>query len=224
MYVGVTSKDVMVRWKGHVRVGLKSCARRTRIAMAIYQFGPESFSIECVALGLQKDAAYALEAALIARHQSNHEQYGYNMSTGGEKSRLGCRHDDRTKALLSAARKGKPSPRKGVSASPESRMKMSIAHMGKPSPNKGKPRPPEVRAKISAAQLANPKPPQVWSMQRRERLHQSRGGSALGAHLAKGSYRARICIKGKVIYLGSFKSAQEAKAAYLLALRTYEIG
>jgi group I intron endonuclease len=211
LYFGVTAIGLDGRWKKHVQAS--KTGRKTRIAKAIAKFGADVFTIECVTGGLSKEAAYEKEAALILECRSTDPAVGYNMSTGGENSRLGSRHTLETKRKISARSLGRPSARKGKRHTDESRAKMSVAHLGQPSPHKGKPRPDEVRAKISATQKANPRHYE-WGKEQREKLHRTRCGCAIGAHPCKGKYRARICINGVVKYLGSFPTADLASEAY----------
>jgi len=65
-------------------------------------------------------------------------------------TRLGMRE------LLANAKKGKPSPRRGIKHKPESIEKMRQAHTGKPSTRKGVVTPVEVIEKMKATYLANP--------------------------------------------------------------------
>ena len=62
---------------------------------------------------------------------------------------IGKSHSEETKAKMSAAKKGKPSPTKGKSHSEETKAKMSAA-------NKGKSPSDETKAKISAAKKGKP--------------------------------------------------------------------
>jgi group I intron endonuclease len=65
-------------------------------------------------------------------------------------TRLGMRE------LLSNAKKGKPSPRKGATHSPESIEKMRLSHTGKPSKKKGKLLTDEQKANLSLLLKKNP--------------------------------------------------------------------
>jgi hypothetical protein len=80
-----------------------------------------------------------------------------NLTDGGE-GITGLFWTDEHRANISRANKGRVSPWKGKTASPESRVKMSAAHKGKPSSWKGRSPSPETREKMRLAKLGRPSP------------------------------------------------------------------
>lgn len=85
-YVGITSQSVKERWRNGN--GYKYNSHFTR---AISKYGWDSISHEVVADGLSEDAAKQMEIELIQQYDSTNQNYGYNISCGGEGT-LGVRH------------------------------------------------------------------------------------------------------------------------------------
>jgi hypothetical protein len=107
-----------------------------------------------------------MEIALIAEHNSTDPRWGYNHSTGGEKSGSGTHHTDEAKKKISQVNKGKrlseetrrkvSAARKGWSPSAETRAKIAAAGTGRPSPRRGKTVTAETRDRLRA--VANKSP------------------------------------------------------------------
>ena len=69
-----------------------------------------------------EEEMYRKEVELISFYHSNDPEYGYNNSTGGEHSSLGCKHSEETRRKISEAGKR---VQKKVHSDPEYRRKMS---------------------------------------------------------------------------------------------------
>lgn len=86
---------------------------------------------------LTEQEAFEVEAYCIWYYR---DVLGYelvNFTDGGE-GMSGYKHSEESKLLMSAAKKGKPSPFKGRHLSEETKAKISRALIGRVSPNKGK--------------------------------------------------------------------------------------
>jgi hypothetical protein len=85
--------------------------------------------------GLTKAEACAKEVELIASYRSNNDEYGYNISSGGEFGGTGHRLSDDVRKMLSDSKRGEKHHFYGKHLSEEHRRKMSEAHRGyKPTP------------------------------------------------------------------------------------------
>ena len=73
---------------------------------AILKHGWDNFEHEVFEVD-SKEEMYRKEVELISFYHSNDPEYGYNNSTGGEKSGLGCIRSEEYRKKMSQARKGK---------------------------------------------------------------------------------------------------------------------
>ena len=74
-YIGITQRDIEVRWKGHKRNGFALCN-------AIKKYGESAFIIEILEQGLIEQKAKILEIEFIASYVTQ-SPYGYNITAGG---------------------------------------------------------------------------------------------------------------------------------------------
>ena len=118
VYIGITCQNPVHRWAGGH--GYRTNEYFTR---AILKYGWKSFTHEIVCDGLSKEDACEREIELIAYHQSNNRNYGYNILVGGELSRAGRKHTLAARKKMSEARLNDPN-RFGRKASVEARAKM----------------------------------------------------------------------------------------------------
>lgn len=144
VYIGITCKDVAMRWKNG-----KAYQKGTHFRNAIDKYGWDSFAHEVLLENLSEDEAKRKEVELIALYKSNDREYGYNTTSGGDGA-SGLKHSDETKQKISERQKGiRKSPatefkkgmipwNKGKKASEEYRRAMSEAHKGKASPKRKK--------------------------------------------------------------------------------------
>lgn len=129
-YIGITSCKNLNR-----RTGASGCGYKTQRLMwrAIQKYGWNNFTHEVVADNLTCDQALQMEIDLIAKYKTTDPQYGYNISVGGNGVTGGSLQPiDRTKLskTMSAIMKGKPSPRKGKTLSPEHKQHISESLKG----------------------------------------------------------------------------------------------
>lgn len=154
MYVGITSQSVTERWGTH-----KRAARRGEdypFAHALRKYGPDNFDILCLFDYEDRVAAIHAECEIIAALELNIGA-GYNASPGGD---IWFPNEATRKKMSDAAKRRKRSP-----VSVETRAKISAANKGKSSPKwtaeryehmkrvlTGQKRTPEAYARMSAAQ------------------------------------------------------------------------
>ena len=91
---------------------------------AILKYGWDNFEHEVFEVD-SKEEMYRKEIELISFYHSNDPEYGYNNSTGGEHSSLGCRRSEETRKKMSETKKKRCND-------PEYRKKLSEARKGKP--------------------------------------------------------------------------------------------
>lgn len=146
MYVGQTSRTIEHRWGKHITTKIKRF-----LHLAIDKYGVDSFKIEeldRVELDQlnDKERYWIKELNTMAPH-------GYNLTPGGDGGR-GYKHSDKSRRIMSAAKKGKPlsaaartaldlvlknsHPRKGAGLSEETKQKIGNANRGRVFTNKQK--------------------------------------------------------------------------------------
>ena len=173
-YVGITTyPKPEYRWQE----GRGYC-RNKHFSRAIRKYGWSSIKHEAWELTCESEMYYA-EKYLIAYYNTTDNKFGYNHSTGGEKSALGCKCSEETRRKISKANRKRWSDpeyrgkmlevRKGRGVlSEEARRHLSEANKKKWSDPeykkrvseamKGKSRSEETRRKIAEAQKGKPKP------------------------------------------------------------------
>ena len=142
-YVGQTRQKLRDRMYQHRRN-----KKTSGIDGAIKKYGLENFKVEvieeCPVENLNEREKYWIEFYDCKAPK------GYNLTDGGD-GILNCSQS--TRAKLSKAGKGRPSPLKGRTLSKETRDKLSASKSGKNNPNYGKPLSKETRNKLSEAHM-----------------------------------------------------------------------
>jgi group I intron endonuclease len=147
-YIGQTTKPIEERWTKHCTSARNGSPYY--VHKAIRKYGPDSFTLEKIALAHSKEELDYLESYFIIVYNTTDSRYGYNQTDGGEggvptqevrdkigaskkgnKYNLGKHLSDEAKNKLRLARLGKP-------LSIEHRHKLSEAKKGKPGNNTGK--------------------------------------------------------------------------------------
>ena len=144
-YVGVTGRDPESRWKEG-----RGYQTNKHFYSAILKYGWTNFEHEVFEVD-SKEEMYRKEVELISFYHSNDPEYGYNNSTGGEKSSLGCKHSEEYKKKISEAGKR---VQKKVHSDPEYRKRISEA-------NKKKWADPEYKKRVSEIQKKRFSDPEV---------------------------------------------------------------
>lgn len=98
-YVGITSKKVEHRWNSG-----RGYDYNTHFGAAIKKYGWGNFQHIVLCDGLTRDEAVEMECRLIAEWQTNNQNFGYNMTTGGDGTK-GCYPSEETRRKLSEARR-----------------------------------------------------------------------------------------------------------------------
>ena len=106
-YIGITCKSPKNRWRSGANY-----KHNVYFNNAIMKYGWDNFEHTIFKDGLSKKEAQNIERLMIALWKSNQRQYGYNLSSGGESSRIGCKHSLETRKLLSEMNLGDNNPRR----------------------------------------------------------------------------------------------------------------
>lgn len=99
-YIGITSTEPEIRWNyGH------GYGHNKHFTSAINKYGWGNIRHTIVRTDLSKDDALELEKELILKYKSNDRLYGYNNSSGGEKTTLGYHFSEEQKKRMSEVSK-----------------------------------------------------------------------------------------------------------------------
>ena len=112
-YVGVTGRNPESRWKEG-----RGYWYNKHFYSAILKHGWNNFTHEVFEVDSAEEM-YRKEVELISFYHSNDPEFGYNNSSGGEYSRLGCKHSEETRERISETLKGRPTWNKGKKMSEE---------------------------------------------------------------------------------------------------------
>lgn len=140
-YVGITSEDVIRRWKNHVYYSRRKRSYASALGAAIRKYGALAFGIESVGCACCLEDAHALESLLIHQY-GTFAPNGYNLTLGGE-GRFGFRPSPQSVEQSAVKHRGRP-------CHPNTRLAASRFH-------KGRKRSLEHRARISAAKKGQPR-------------------------------------------------------------------
>jgi len=118
-YVGITSQEPDLRWLN----GL-GYARHLPMGRAVEKYGWDGFKHEIWADDLLHSQAQELECFLIKILNTQDDEYGYNLTDGGE-GLCGFHHSDEAKKKMSDAKSGENHPNYGKHLSETTREKIS---------------------------------------------------------------------------------------------------
>lgn len=141
VYIGITCRDVERRWQNG-----KNYKSSRHFNSAIQKYGWNNIIHEILFTGLTKEQAEKKEIELIAFHQSNNPQFGYNIESGGH----ACKHSEETKRKISESNKGRKVLNRRCHTEKEKK-RVSEKLKGRTSPMKGKHWTEEQRAKVGTA-------------------------------------------------------------------------
>ncbi|MFA5657652.1 MAG: NUMOD3 domain-containing DNA-binding protein [Oscillospiraceae bacterium] len=122
IYIGITSLDPKHRYQNG-----RGYNHNSYMKAAIEKYWWENVKHEILASGLTPVQAEEKEKEFIYLYKSNNRDFGYNLTNGGEKNK---KHSLESRMKMSVSLKGRPSPRKGVRLSEETKKKVSEAHKG----------------------------------------------------------------------------------------------
>lgn len=100
-YIGITCQQPERRWRGGMHYDYNK-----RFFLVIVQYGWDNIKHEILYENLSKAEAKQKEIELIEEYKTNQEEYGYNMTSGGDGA-PNCTKSIETREKLSKANKGK---------------------------------------------------------------------------------------------------------------------
>lgn len=103
-YIGITSQLPHDRWMNG-----NGYSRRLKFGRAIEKYGWDSFEHEIVNTNLSEEAAKSIEQRLIREFHTYDDEYGYNMTMGGD-GVIGFKHTDEAKQIMSLRKIGENHP------------------------------------------------------------------------------------------------------------------
>lgn len=124
-YIGITSQSPERRWRKN-GAGYKN---HVYFWNAIKKYGWDNFKHEILFKGLTKEEAEQKEIELIAYYNSNNEDYGYNLSSGGESGSKGYKYTNEQRKRMSENRKGEKNGMYGKRHTEETIEKNRVAHL-----------------------------------------------------------------------------------------------
>jgi len=124
-YVGKTKGSLNARWRRHVRDASKRVGRFVKFHNAIRKYGQTSFVVSTLTLVLTKEQSCEAEKYWISFFKSNIDEFGYNMTLGGEGTEgFHQTFSDETKRRMSLAHSGKK-------FSEEHKQRIAVSNRGK---------------------------------------------------------------------------------------------
>lgn len=126
---------------------------------AIQKYGWDNFDHEIIAEGLSKEEAQQMEMDYIKKFNTQDNNFGYNISRGGEWHE----YSEEAKQRVSEKFKGSGNPNYGHRLSDEERIELSSWRKGERAPGYGKEISDEKRAKISASHTGEIRTPEMRS-------------------------------------------------------------
>lgn len=97
VYIGITSKGISARWKEHLYNAEHECP--FKLHRAIRKYGKENFTVELIDFCNSWDELAAKEKEYIKQYRSNEDEFGYNLTEGGDGT-FGRLHSEETKEKI----------------------------------------------------------------------------------------------------------------------------
>lgn len=180
VYIGITARKPEYRWNNG-----KGYKNNKHFYNAIQKYGWENIEHKILYTNLSENDAYKIEIELIKQYRSNNRKYGYNNSTGGEKSMAGCPAWNKGTHIINSG-----SFKKGHKLSKQSLDKISKANKGRKLTN-------EVKKKMSDAHKGDKS---YW--------YNKQLPNYMKEKIRKAHNKKVICIETNIIY-ESIKIAQK---------------
>jgi group I intron endonuclease len=152
--IGMGKRGIKRRWEDYLRL---DCKGQTKLYNALKLYGVDNFTFEVILETDDIEKAKRVEIQMIALWNLTNSKYGYNISIGGDYSRLGLKSSEEHKKNNSLAQQNRSEDAKeqtkqklrdanlGKKHSEETKEKQSLAKLGK----KLKPLSQETREKLS---------------------------------------------------------------------------
>lgn len=124
-YVGITSRGVSVRWKKGY-----GYSKNTKIRRAFDKYGWENFEHNILYEDVNEETAKEIEKEYIEKYKTQDDEFGYNITSGGD-GICGLIHSDNTKKKISEyakERRGSKNPNYKHKWSKEMKNKASERH------------------------------------------------------------------------------------------------
>ena len=118
IYIGITKQNPTVRWG----VDGKRYKDSPRFWNAIQKYGWDNFEHEILYENLSQSEAADKEQELIKKYRSNNEQFGYNMTSGGETHYI---FTEEVREKLSQQKRGELNPQWGSHLTEEQKQHLS---------------------------------------------------------------------------------------------------
>jgi len=129
-YIGITKQNPSNRWGSRGQGYIES----PKFYNAILKYGWDNFSHEILYTGLSQEEACKIEQQLIKKYNTINDNFGYNMTTGGEKH---YHFTKETIQKLSKQKIGEKNPQYGTHRTEEEKehLRQSMREIGKNSGN-----------------------------------------------------------------------------------------
>lgn len=124
-YIGITTQEPEKRW-----LNGNGYKKNKHFYAAIKKYGWKNFKHQVFEVP-NEQAMYDNEKELIELFRTTESKYGYNHSTGGEKSGAGVKPSEETLKKMSKSQSGEKNGMYGKTHSDEAKQKMSKAKKGK---------------------------------------------------------------------------------------------
>lgn len=146
-YIGITSQNPPEkRWMaGH------GYSEKLPIGRAVRKYGWDGFTHEILLDNLSEEQAKNMEVFLIDYYHTQDDQFGYNITAGGD-GVTGMHHSELSKQKMSEAKSGDKHPNFGKHLSEATKAKIGAAHIGN-TYSLGLTRSKETREKMSASKM-----------------------------------------------------------------------
>ena len=199
MYVGITGQTTDERW----RVDGSGYKRCPAFWHAIQKYGWGSFEHFIFASNITKEEAENMERLLIAKLNTQHKEFGYNIMEGGSAPS----HTDETKAKISESHMGEKNPMYGRKFTDEEKAKYSKRFSGESNPRYGAIVTEETRKKISESQKGK-----HLSDDHKRKISEACKGKLTGRKRPEGGGRPPIrvrCVETNIEYGSINEAARE---------------
>lgn len=106
LYFGITKCTLQKRWNEHKHNSLR-LKKKSHLNLAIKKYGYLSFEVSVVEICKSEKQMYELEVKLIKEFNTTNHKFGYNNSTGGERSSKGKKLSEEMRKKISDFQKSR---------------------------------------------------------------------------------------------------------------------